>query len=320
MSVIKVVLDNIKNGSILLTGTTGFIGRNLIEKNKDVFCGVYRKNKPSFCKNVFKVESINSETDWSGAFEGVNCVVHLAGIAHSGNFTSEQYDEVNTAGTLSLAKAASDAKVKRFVFISTIGVNGSSTHNEMFRPNDVPAPHNDYANSKLKAENGLRDLAKKTGLEVVIIRPTLVYGESAPGNFGLLVRLVAKLPFLPFGLVSNKKHFISVQNLADLIMVCTWHPNAIGQIFLATDGEPLSIKEFTSAISKGMNKFCLQLPIPVIMMRFFAGLLGKSALIEQLVGDLEVDASNTFELLNWKPPMTLNDTMKTLMLSRVNDD
>lgn len=216
--------------NVLLTGSTGFVGRHLVAKH-GIFKHVVRTNDVNFLSSVYIVESINAKTNWSNAFEGVDVVIHLAGLAHSEHHSTLHYQDVNVDGTLKLASEARKAGVQRFVFVSSIGVNGISTQSDPFSIKFAPAPHNDYARSKYEAELGLKKIAKETGLEVVIVRPTLVYGPNAPGNFGMLTKLVRKLPVLPFGLANNRRDFISVQNLADLLITCARRPEAAGHTF-----------------------------------------------------------------------------------------
>ncbi|HAS6416302.1 NAD-dependent epimerase/dehydratase family protein [Vibrio vulnificus] len=297
--------------SILVTGATGFVGRELTTLENDFHCVVRLGEAHSF-ENAFSVRSIDSSTDWEGCFDDVDSIIHLAGLAHSKKFSVNDYNLVNTAGTLRLAHEAAEAGVRRFVFVSSIGVNGTSTQAEPFTLDSEPSPHNDYARSKYDAEIGLKKIAKETGLEVVIVRPTLVYGPDAPGNFGMLTKLIKRLPVLPFGFATNRRDFISVQNLADLLVTCATHPNAAGHTFLASDGETVSIKEFTNAIAKGLDKKIFQLPVPVTLMRLAGKLTGKSAMIEQLYGNLEVDSSHIKEVLGWTPPFTMEQSMAFL--------
>lgn len=294
---------------ILLTGSTGFIGRNF-EGTKSNFKYVSRnKNK----KNFFCIDSLDATSNWQGAFTDINAIIHLAGLAHSHSFSDQDYQSVNVDGTLHLANEAAKAGVKRFVFVSSIGVNGTATQQTPFSIFSEPTPHNTYAQSKYDAEIGLKKIADETGLEVVIVRPTLVYGPNAPGSFGALTRLVNMFPVLPFGLVNNKRDFISVQNLADLLIICANHPKAAGHTFLASDGETVSIKEFTNAIADGLDKRLIQLPIPISLMKLAGKLLGKSAMVEQLVCNLEVDSSNLQEVLDWTPRYTMKQAMSSLL-------
>lgn len=299
--------------TILLTGATGFIGSTLVDTHDEKFRCVVRYGESHSFENYCEIDSIHSMTDWSGAFEhDIESVLHLAGLAHASTFTNEEYFEVNTEGTLHLAEEAVRAGVKRFVFVSSIGVNGAETNNSPFSVDLKPEPHNAYARSKLNAELGLKKLAAKTGLEVVILRPTLVYGPNAPGNFGMLTKLVKKLPVLPFGLAMNRRDFIAVQNLADLLVTCATHPDAAGHTFLASDGETVSIKDFTNNIAYGLDKKIIQLPIPVALMKLAGRLVGKSAMIEQLFGNLEVDSSNIHQVLGWTPPLTMKQAIAML--------
>ncbi|BCN23025.1 NAD-dependent epimerase/dehydratase family protein [Vibrio alfacsensis] len=301
---------------ILVTGCTGFVGRNLSNLIGDARY-VVRNSKVGYYKDTFSIEGLNTKTDWYGAFKGIRTVIHLAGLAHCKSVGADDFDMVNTQGTLHLAKESALNGVKRFVFVSSIGVNGLLSISKPFCYKTIPQPHNSYARSKLNAEIGLRKISEETGLEVVIVRPTLVYGPSAPGNFGTLTKLVHKVTFLPFGMASNRRDFIAVQNLADLLVTCANHPDAAGHTFLASDGETVSIKEFTNAIAEGLGKKVIQLPVPVSVMRLAGKLTGKSAMIEQLYGNLEVDSSNIKEVLDWTPPLTMKQAMATLRDSGV---
>ncbi|MFL9782906.1 NAD-dependent epimerase/dehydratase family protein [Vibrio cyclitrophicus] len=297
---------------ILVTGASGFVGRELTKLALDFRC-VVRTGTSQTSKDVCIVPNIDGSTDWGGCFEQVDAIIHLAGLAHNKVALESDYQSVNTDGTLNLALKAAEAGVKRFVFVSTIGVNGTSSQGRPFLSSDSPKPHNSYAMSKYKAELGLLNISKKTGLEVVIVRPTLVYGPNAPGNFGMLARLINKTPVLPFGLANNRRDFIAVQNLVDLLVTCARHENAAGHIFLASDNEVVSTKIFTNAIADGYGKKVTQLPIPEGLMRLAGRLIGKPAMIEQLYGNLEVDSSNTKKILDWTPPFTMKQAMKSLV-------
>lgn len=302
--------------NVLLTGATGFVGGHVASHIDEIKC-VVRVNETHPFSHVHELTTIDRNTDWSGAFENIDAVIHLAGVAHNKYSSESDYQLINVEGTLHLAREAAKAQVKRFVFVSSIGVNGSGTRDDFFTPNSSPNPSDLYTQSKYDAEVGLKKIAKETGLEVVIVRPTLVYGPSAPGNFGMLTKLVYKVPFLPFGLASNRRDFIAVQNLADLLVTCATHPDAAGHTFLASDSETVSIKEFTDAIADGLGKKVIQLPVPVSIMRLVGKLTGKSTMIEQLYGNLEVDSSNLKEVLGWTPPLTMKQALATLRDSGV---
>ncbi|CDS95251.1 NAD-dependent epimerase/dehydratase family protein [Vibrio coralliirubri] len=297
--------------NILVTGISGFVGGTLVRTHKSLKV-VVRENYPESFPNEFRIQKLNSTTNWEGAFDGIKSIIHLAGLAHSKSYTESDYRSVNTEGTLRLALKAAEAGVRRFVFVSSIGVNGTVTHSRPFLPSDTANPHNLYAQSKYEAELGLWDIAKKTGLEVVIVRPTLVYGANAPGNFGLLTKLIKKVPFLPFGFAKNQRDFICVQNLAHLLVVCANHERAVGNVFLASDNETVSTKGFTSAIAEGIGKEVFQIPVPVGLMRFIGKASGKSAMVEQLFGNLQVDSSSLKEVLDWTPPFTMKQAMSSL--------
>ncbi|GHY57137.1 TPA: UDP-glucose 4-epimerase family protein [Vibrio cholerae] len=306
--------------SILLTGSTGFVGTNLVKsltlKSDYIVKSAVRHAVNKDDGLLFEVGDINASTDFELPLKNTTVVVHCAARAHVANHATvdslAQFRAVNTEGTLNLAQQAANAGVKRFVFVSSIGVNGTSTSDKPFTSHGKVQPHNAYAQSKYEAELGLKKIAEETGLEVVIVRPTLVYGPNAPGNFGMLTKLVKKLPVLPFGLANNRRDFIAVQNLADLLVTCATHPDAAGHTFLASDGETVSIKEFTNAMAKGLGKSVVQLPIPVGLMRLVGKVTGKSAMIEQLFGNLEVDSSNIQQVLGWTSPFTMEQAMARL--------
>lgn len=297
--------------TILVTGATGFIGQNLTRLNQDFRCVVRSGEKHSFTDS-YSVPTIDESTEWADCFDGVNSIIHLAGLAHNKSNTDDEYRAVNTEGALRLALKAAEAGVKRFVFVSSIGVNGTNSYNRVFLPSDVAKPHNPYSRSKYEAELGLWDISKQTGLEVVIVRPTLVYGPNAPGNFGSLTKLITKLPILPFGMADNRRSFIAVQNLADLLVTCALSPNAAGHTFLASDGEAISTKVFSNAIVDGLGQKVTQLPIPVKLLLIAGKLTGRTAMIEQLFGNLQVDSSNLKEVLGWKPPLSMKQAMLSL--------
>lgn len=304
--------------NILLTGGSGFIGSHFRGDNRinrivaREGCGFEHWD----CEKYF-IDGLSGQTDWNGAFLGTDVIIHLAALAHDRTFTRDDFQQVNVDGTLNLARKAVLAGVKRLVFVSSIGVHGSNTLDRPLKSDSPLAPNNEYAQSKLSAELGLKQISHETGLEIVIVRPVLVYGSNAPGNFSTLTKFITRTPILPFGAVFNKRSFIAVENLKDLLYCCATHPNAAGHTFLASDGETISIKEFTNAIADGLGKKVFQLPVPVSLMRLAGRLTGKSAVIEQLYGNLEVDSSNIKEILGWTPPLTMKQAMATLRDSGV---
>lgn len=295
---------------ILITGSNGFIGSNLTNKlklaNMVIGHGKIGDNI-SNSSDFFEVD-IDSQSNWQECLQGVNTIIHLAAVAHNNSNDLDYINEVNVKGTINLALQAAEIGVKRFVFISSIGVLGNSTNGVPFDESSILSAHSEYATSKLQAEKKLLIIAQETGLEVVVIRPVLVYGTRAPGNFGKLVKLVQKTPLLPFALCKNKRSFISVDNLVDFISTCIDHPKAKNEIFCISDGDDVSIKEFTNGIAKGLSKKLIQLPIPAFMFKLLGVITGKSEMIDQLVGDLQVDSSKARELLDWTPPVTMAET------------
>ena len=296
---------------LLITGASGFIGtklKNRLDKKYEVI-GQCRDGTHNVDDLSLFAMDIASTSNWHPYLEGVDTIVHLAAIAHR-NFTEiELINEVNVEGTVNLARQAIENGVRRFVFISSIGVLGNCTDIEPFNELSNAAAHSPYAISKLKAEIELLALSKSSGLELVIIRPVLVYGSGAPGNFSKLVKLVKLLPFLPFALCKNKRSFISVDNLVDFISVCIVHPKAKNEIFCISDGDDLSIKDFTNNIAKGLSKNIYQLPIPVFILRLIGRLIGKSTLVEQLVGNLQVDTRKAKSVLGWTPVATMSESL-----------
>lgn len=300
--------------NILITGSNGFIGTTLTNKLKQEHCVIGHGKIGGNVSNVddfFEVD-IDSQSNWKTCLSGVNTIVHLAAIAHNNSVNLDLINEVNVKGTINLAQQAVISDVKRFIFISSIGVLGNSTNGDPFDERSIVAAHSEYAASKLQAEKKLLRIAQDTGLEVVIIRPVLVYGTGAPGNFGKLVKLVQKVPFLPFALCKNKRSFVSVDNLVDFISTCVEHPKAKNEIFCISDGDDVSIKEFTNGIAEGLGKKLIQLPIPVFIFKLIGRLTGKSEMIDQLVGELQVDSSKARELLDWTPSVTMSTTFNKL--------
>jgi len=304
--------------TVLITGSNGFIGSHLINNLRCNYkvAGQVRNIVQSVLSDfpLFTLD-VNGTSDWADSLKFVNVVIHLAGVAHNKSDDLDYMREVNVNGTINLAQQSVKNGVKRFIFISSIGVLGNSTTNTL--PFDEHSGHSAYSKSaqlKLDAENALLKIAEETGLEVVIIRPVLVYGRSAPGNFGKLVNLVNKVPMLPLALCTNKRSFISIDNLVDFISTCIEHPKAKNEIFCISDGNDVSIRGFTDGIATGLNKKLIQLPIPVSIFKLLGKIIGKSEAIEQLVGDLQVDSSKARQLLGWTPPFTMAETLSKLRI------
>lgn len=298
---------------VLLTGASGFVGSKLlahfVERRRHSIVVASRSDHAVFDRScqVFNLGEFDSYTLWNEALAGVDCVVHLAGrahvLAHEPN-ALELFREANTKATLNLARQAASLGVRRFVFISSIGVNGAYTTDHSFSESSDPAPHADYAVSKLEAEIGLLQLAEDTGMEVVIIRPPLVYAAHAPGNFRRLLKLVrAGIP-LPFGRVNNIRSMIALENLVDFIALCVNHPAAANQVFLASDGVNFSTGQIIKLLAKGMGRRGRLVPFPVSFLRGAARMSGQLGVYTQLCGSLQIDSSKANQLLGWVPPVS----------------
>ena len=244
-----------------------------------------------------------------------NVVVHAAARVHiMRDIVSDpllEYRKVNVDGTLNLARQSARAGVERFVFISSIKVNGEETVvGHAFRPEDEAKPVDPYGISKWEAEQGLRKIAKETGMEVVIIRPPLVYGPGVKGNFANLIKLVRKGLPLPLGAIHNRRSMIALDNLVDLIITCIDHPNAANQVFLASDGQDLSTTELLQGLAQAMGRSSRLLPVPGALLSLAATILGKKPVVDRLLGSLQVDISKTRELLDWTPPISVDDGLR----------
>ena len=302
--------------NILLTGATGFIGQALVLEllQQGFFLTiVLRKKSNLFADNINQiiVGDLNNDIDWSSILNKIDCIIHLAGKAHvidkSKASALDEFRKINTELTLNLAKQAVAAGVERFIFLSSIGVNGNQ-NNQPFLEIDIPNPQEPYAISKYEAEQGLLKLAQNSSLEVVIIRPPLVYGNNAPGNFGRLIQWVNSkfiLP-LPLGAVNNARSLVAIDNLVSFIIICTLHFKAANEIFLISDNDNLSTTQLLKKIAKAFNKKALLLPVPVSWMIFVAKLLGKEVDAVRLFSSLIVDSSKARDLLDWHPVTTMD--------------
>jgi nucleoside-diphosphate-sugar epimerase len=264
---------------------------------------------------VVKVGNIDGNTDWINALTGISCVVHLAARVHimrdSADDPLTEFRRVNTEGTLNLARQATTAGVRRFIYLSSIKVNGETTvPNRPFTPNNLAAPQDPYGISKHEAEVGLREIARTTGMQVIIIRPTLVYGKGAKGNFKSLMKLVARGFPLPLGSINNFRSFVGIDNLVDFIITCLEHPGAANETFMVSDGEDLSTPDLIRRMARAMNRPERLLPVPTFVLKAAAAMLGRRGMAQRLSGSLQVDISKSRQLLGWNPPFSVDEGLK----------
>ncbi|MDR3631866.1 MAG: SDR family oxidoreductase [Desulfocapsaceae bacterium] len=317
--------------NILVTGGTGFIGRallaGLLEKKAFAVRTAVRRAPEGLPAGVgsCRIDGLGPGTDWREAVQACQVVVHCAARVHVMEERAadplQEFRRVNVQGTLRLARQAAEAGVGRFVFISSIKVNGEETPlDRPFTEDDRPAPEDPYGISKYEAEEGLRRLAAKTGMEVVIIRPPLVYGPGVKGNFQRLIRWVDWGLPLPLGAVQNKRSFVGLDNLADLTMTCIDHPAAGGQTFLAGDGEDLSTPELLRRVALALGKPARLLPVPQAFLQGMAALLGRRAMVKRLCGSLRVDIGKARSLLGWRPPLSVDEGLRRMVRERRDDE
>lgn len=311
-------LDNKLN--ILLTGATGFVGRSMLARllnEQHCVTAAVRDINISIDARASKalVPGLTAQTQWAPALAGQQVVIHSAARVHvmddRASDPLQAFKEVNTEGTLALARQAAQAGVKRFIFISSIKVNGEGTPlGHPYTAFDMPGPLDSYGISKFEAEEGLKALAGETGMEVVIIRPVLVYGPGVKANFQSMMSWMSKGVPLPLGAINNKRSMVSLDNLVDLIATCIDHPAAANQTFLVSDGEDLSTTELLRRTARALGKSACLLPVPVGLLELGAGMLGKRAVAQRLCGSLQVDIRHTCETLGWQPPVSVDDALK----------
>jgi nucleoside-diphosphate-sugar epimerase len=267
---------------------------------------------PSVTKIV--IESIGDKTDWQATLKSIDVIVHLAARVHvMDDHTTDpllEFRKTNVAGTLNLARQAATAGIKRFVFVSSIKVNGENTlPGKPFTADDKPNPVDAYAISKQEAEDGLRQLALDTGMEVVVIRPPLVYGPGVKANFQALLRFLHRGIPLPLARIVNKRSLIALDNLVDVIILCMTHPAAANQTFLVSDGEDIATPELLRRLASALGKSARLLPVPVVVLNTLLFCLGKRGVAARLCGNLQVDISKTRARLAWVPKVSLNEAL-----------
>lgn len=304
---------------VLVTGASGFVGRALLARllaEPSITVRAAVRGPAATASMPVGVEccevgDLGPHTDWRAAVADVDLVLHCAARVHVLHEVAADplaaFLAVNRDATLTLGRAAAAAGCRRLVFLSTVKVNGEvSQPGRPFRADDLPAPQDAYARSKLEAESGLQEVAAQTGMEVVIVRPPLVYGPGVKGNFLSMMRILRAGWPLPLGAVDNRRSLIAVDNLADLVLCCARHPAAAGQVFMAADGEDLSTTELLHRLGRALGRRPRLLPVPVGLLRTAAAMLGRSALAQRLCASLQVDAAPAGAQLGWSAPLAVD--------------
>lgn len=300
---------------VLITGASGFVGRALCaqlqQQGYEVHAAVRADTGAVQANRIVTIPSVDPQTDWSQALAGVDAVVHLAARVHVMHDTATDpalaFRKANVDATLHLARQAAEAGVKRLVFLSSVKANGESTlPGQPFRETDIPHPEDDYGRSKCEAEEGLRQIASDTGLQVAIIRPPLVYGPGVKANFAALMRLVARAWPMPLGAIHNRRSLVGLDNLVDFIATCLAHPQAANQTFLVSDGHDLSTTELVRALAKAAGVPARLLPVPAGVLLVAGRCLGQGAAMHRLCDNLQVDITKAKTLLQWQAPVSVN--------------
>lgn len=307
---------------VLLTGATGFVGRGILETFAAIpglrLAVAVRSRLPGEFPGVevHSIDGLNATQGWTSALAGVDVVVHAAARVHVMRETAgdplAEFRAVNVEGTLNLARQAAAAGVRRFIFISSIKVNGESTPpGRPFRAEDAPAPADPYGQSKLEAERALSRLAEECAMEWVVIRPPLIYGPGVGANFASLMRVVQRQLPLPFARVRNRRSLVARDNLVDLLRVCLEHERAANQVFLVSDDHDLSSAELCRRLAVALGVRPRLLPVPVALLQGLAALFGRGAQAQRVLGSLQVDIGKTRELLGWQPPVSVDLALAT---------
>jgi UDP-glucose 4-epimerase len=306
---------------IVVTGANGFVGRALLSRlaqaHPGAVRGAVRSGQVSLPTGVDRanVGELGPDSDWSAAVRDAEVVVHTAARVHvmrdEHSDPLSAYRRANVAATIALARQAAAARVRRLIFLSSIKVNGEETApGRPFAASDVPAPAGAYGISKLEAEQGLHSVAKETGLEVVIIRPVLVYGPGVRANFETMLRWLDRGLPLPFGGIHNARSLVSLTNLVDLVSRCLTHPRAAQRTFLVSDGEDLSTPALLHRAAGALGRRARLLPVPASMLQWGARLVGRPDAAQRLCGSLQVNIDATRSVLDWDPPQSIDDALR----------
>lgn len=303
----------------LITGANGFVGQSLcaelLRQGQFVRIAVRSANKLTWNAEAEAVGAIDGETNWTDALRGIDVVIHLAARVHvmhdHASNPLEEFRKVNVAGTSRLARSAAASGVKRLVYVSSIKVNGEATCGEKkFTESDVASPQDPYGISKYEAEQVLHRISQETGLDVVIVRPPLVYGARVKGNFVQMLSVLAKGVPLPLASVNNRRSLIYVENLVDALIVCATHPAAAGKTYLISDGEDVSTPDLLRQLGVVMRCPARLLSCPPALLKLAGRLIGKTDQVERLLGSLQVDSGKIRRELNWLPPYTLQEGLR----------
>jgi nucleoside-diphosphate-sugar epimerase len=281
--------------SVLITGPSGFVGQRLLQRIGIDAVGLSTRTEPAV---------------WGQALARVHCVVHLAARVHQMRDTADdplqEFRKINVDATMELARQAVKAGVQRFIFVSSVKVNGEKTGPDCpFRPDDIPEPQDAYGISKMEAEAGLRAIGSSSGMEVVIIRPPLVYGPGVKANFASMVRWLQLGVPLPLGAIHNQRSLVALDNLVDLVVTCIHHPAAANQTFMISDGEDVSTTVLLRLMGQALGRPALLLPVPQPLLQWGARLVGKTDMAQRLFSSLQVNMELTCQMLNWTPPLSL---------------
>lgn len=314
---------------ILLTGATGFVGNAVLKQlmqQPEMAIRTYGRRAPAWVNDNCAVDDrpqiishvmgeISAVADYAPALADVDVVIHCAAQAHVMNHLVNNgvdiYRDINIDSTLHLARQAITAGVKRFIFISSIKVNGESTiYSQPFTHDCAAAPEDAYGRSKQAAEDGLRQLVANSGMDLVIIRPPLVYGPGVKGNFSSLLAIAKKNLPLPLGAISNQRSMVALANLVHLIITCISHPQAANQTFLVSDDDDISTTQLLEMMTRAAGKSPRLLPVPMRWLRLLGHVTGKQAVIERLCGNLQVDISHTKHTLGWLPPLSVEEGIR----------
>ena len=301
---------------VAVTGANGFVGRSLCQHLRATGASVRALTRSAQAPELaWAVGDLGPGTQWGSSLQGVDCVIHCAARVHVVQDTDahplQSYRRVNVDGSRSLAMAAAEAGVRRLVFLSSLKVHGEQTEpGRPYTEDMAPAPEDAYGQSKWEAEQVLREVSHQTGLELVVVRPPLVYGPGVKANFLQLMKVVARGTPLPLGAVDNRRSFLALDNLTDLLQLCAMHPDAVGQTFLASDDHDLSTPELIRSIARAMDRPARLWPVPVAWLRLAARIFGRSPQIDRLIGSLQVNIGHTKQVLGWTPRLTVEQGLR----------